>query len=170
MTFRERILVLFLLPLCWAGLCLNAQPAQLDFRQYTTDDGLPSSETYIIVEDRSGYIWIGTDNGVARFDGYEFEVFDADDGLEDMVVFGIAEDDDGNNGIAYSAGDSNKPDSLGMGITRRRLDLMNLGKDGASGMENDPLFSDTGILSGTRVTIFIRPLTSLIPAAEADKT
>jgi len=65
---------------------------------------LPSSETYTIIEDRSGYIWIGTDNGVARFDGYEFEVFDADDGLEDMVVFGIVEDDKGRIWISTHSG------------------------------------------------------------------
>lgn len=92
MTFRARLFVLFIASLCWAGLSLSAQPAQLDFRQYNTDDGLPSSEVYIILEDQSGYLWFGTDNGVARFDGYEFQVFDADDGLEDMVVFGILED------------------------------------------------------------------------------
>ena len=96
--------ILFLMSFCWAGLCLHAQPAQLDFRQYDTDDGLPSSETYLIVEDRSGYIWIGTDNGVARFDGYEFEVFDADDGLEDSVVFGIVEDADGRIWVSTYSG------------------------------------------------------------------
>jgi len=72
-----------------------AQPAQLFFRQYNTNDGLPSSETYTLFEDRAGYMWVGTDNGIARFDGYEFEVFDADDGLEDVVVFAIQEDDRG---------------------------------------------------------------------------
>jgi len=65
---------------------------------------LPSSECYTIVEDRTGYIWIGTDNGVARFDGYEFEVFDADDGLEDMVVFGIEEDRNGRIWISTFSG------------------------------------------------------------------
>ncbi|TXF88131.1 hypothetical protein FUA23_15940 [Neolewinella aurantiaca] len=107
MTFYERSFVLFMLSLtfCWAGRCLSAQPAQLVFRQYNTDQGLPSSETYTILEDRSGYLWIGTDNGVARFDGYEFEVFDADDGLEDMVIFGIVEADDGKIWIStYSGG------------------------------------------------------------------
>jgi hypothetical protein len=62
------------------------------------------------------------------------------------------------NGKGYTLNDSNKPESLGMDITRRRLDMMNIDQNGASGMEVDPLFSDTGVLRGTRVTLFIRPL------------
>lgn len=104
MTFCVRAIVVFYLSLCWAGSCFYAQSAQLDFRQYNTDDGLPSSETYTIMEDHSGYLWIGTDNGVARFDGYEFKVFDADDGLEDMVVFGIEEDHKGRIWISTISG------------------------------------------------------------------
>ena len=52
---------------------------------------MPSSETYCAVQDKDGYMWIGTDNGVARFDGYEFEVFGSEHGLADVVVFNIVE-------------------------------------------------------------------------------
>ena len=90
-----RLLILIITSLCWAGACILAQPAQLDFRHYTVDDGLPSSEVYSTFQDREGFIWIGTDNGVARFDGYEFVIFDKDDGLEDMVVFSFQEDSNG---------------------------------------------------------------------------
>ena len=104
MTFCGRILLSWIFFLWGTGPFLNAQAAQLDFRQYSTDNGLPSSETYTILEDQSGYIWIGTDNGVARFDGYEFTVFDADDGLEDMVVFGLEEDNNGRIWISTYSG------------------------------------------------------------------
>ena len=91
LVFRLTVL-LCVLSFCWAGQGLRAQSAQLNFRQYTTDDGLPSSQNYVLFEDHAGYLWIGTDNGLARFDGYEFTVFDADDGLTDGVVFAIFED------------------------------------------------------------------------------
>ncbi len=90
-----RFFLLVIFVSCWAGSCLLAQPGQLDFRHYTVADGLPSSEVYTVLEDRDGFLWFGTDNGVARFDGYEFTVFGADDGLADMVVFTIIEDGDG---------------------------------------------------------------------------
>ncbi|MEM7572446.1 MAG: histidine kinase [Bacteroidota bacterium] len=71
---------------------LYAQSFQPHFINYTTEDGLPSSEVYCSFQDSLGYIWLGTDNGVARFNGYEFTVYDSDDGLEDVVVFTIRED------------------------------------------------------------------------------
>lgn len=91
---RAIFLFLHLLTL-WVGGALGAQSTQLFFKQFTTDDGLPSSETYVSLVDRNGLLWVGTDNGVASFDGYEFTVYDADDGLTDPVVFTLQEDADG---------------------------------------------------------------------------
>ncbi|MFT5513406.1 MAG: hypothetical protein ACI8SE_001813, partial [Bacteroidia bacterium] len=42
------------------------------FTTFNTSDGLPSPETYFIHEDFNGYIWIGTDRGLSRYDGYSF--------------------------------------------------------------------------------------------------
>jgi signal transduction histidine kinase/ligand-binding sensor domain-containing protein/ActR/RegA family two-component response regulator len=49
--------------------------------QYTqsawgTDDGLPQSSINTIVQTDDGYLWLGTQEGLARFDGIEFTVFD----------------------------------------------------------------------------------------------
>lgn len=52
-----------------------------------------------------------------------------------------------------------------MEITRRRLDMMNRGKNGVSGMEVTPLRSEAGTPLGTKVTLYIRPLTNIAPAA-----
>jgi ligand-binding sensor domain-containing protein/two-component sensor histidine kinase len=62
------------------------------FRHYTTDDGLPSSEVYYIIQDKKGYIWFATDMGVSRFDGYNFENFDIQKGLPSNTIFEIFED------------------------------------------------------------------------------
>ncbi|HVB83571.1 MAG TPA: two-component regulator propeller domain-containing protein [Rhodanobacteraceae bacterium] len=45
------------------------------FRRYGVADGLPSSAAYTVMQDRQGYLWIGTADGLARFDGAHFEVF-----------------------------------------------------------------------------------------------
>lgn len=62
------------------------------FRNYNTADGLPSSETYSVMQDSRGYIFVGTDRGVARFDGYGFTVYTTQNGLPDNTVFYLNED------------------------------------------------------------------------------
>ncbi|WPV01551.1 two-component regulator propeller domain-containing protein [Mucilaginibacter sp. cycad4] len=42
-------------------------------KSYTTHDGLPSENVTVALKDSRGYMWIGTDNGLCKFDGYTFE-------------------------------------------------------------------------------------------------
>jgi ligand-binding sensor domain-containing protein len=72
------------------AVSLNGQEYQT--RHYSAESGLPSSEVYHVYQDSEGYIWIATDMGVSRFDGYEFENFDLEDGLPDNTIFEIYED------------------------------------------------------------------------------
>lgn len=58
---------------------------------YSVDEGLPSQETYFLHQDYDGYIWICTDRGVSRYNGYEFENFSTNDGLTYNTVFKIFE-------------------------------------------------------------------------------
>ena len=82
--------ILFLVfSLFYSGHC-HAQSHY--FKQYTVEDGLPSSEVYSAFQDSKGYMWFATDAGVSRFNGYEFENFDASDGLTDNTIFLITED------------------------------------------------------------------------------
>jgi signal transduction histidine kinase/ligand-binding sensor domain-containing protein len=47
-------------------------------KHYSVNDGLSQSSVYHFLEDRNGYMWIGTGNGLNRFDGYEFRIFKND--------------------------------------------------------------------------------------------
>ncbi|MFS1439285.1 EAL domain-containing protein [Shewanella sp. 10N.286.48.A6] len=51
----------------------------LNTDRYNVEDGLSQSNVTSIVEDRQGYIWLGTVNGLNRFDGVNFKHFYADD-------------------------------------------------------------------------------------------
>lgn len=62
---------------------------------FNVEDGLPSSHIYETFQDRAGYLWVCTDKGVARFDGYEFKMFTVQDGLSSNDVWGIIEDQQG---------------------------------------------------------------------------
>ncbi len=73
---------------------------------YTTDDGLSYSQVWSIHQDRRGYVWIGTTDGLNRWDGVRFTTFSTADGLKDSTIRAIVEDDAGTlwfgteNGVA----------------------------------------------------------------------
>ncbi|AEA44295.1 sensor histidine kinase [Fluviicola taffensis] len=86
------------------------------FTNFSVNEGLPSSETYYVHQDRKGFIWICTDRGVVKYDGYRFKVFTKKDGLVDNVVFKVMEDYKGriwfisyNNLLCYYENDKIRP-------------------------------------------------------------
>lgn len=66
-----------------AQTTITPQPV---FENYTSDNGLPSSEVYHVYQDSLGYLWFATSNGVSRFDGSSFENFDLENGLVDITI------------------------------------------------------------------------------------
>ena len=65
---------------------LNAQET---VTHYSTQNGLPHDLTYELFQDKDGFIWIGTDDGVVKYDGQDFRTFNADDGLLSNYVIAI---------------------------------------------------------------------------------
>lgn len=61
-------------------------------RNYTEADGLPSAHVYCVMQDHQGFIWLATEAGVSRFDGYTFTNFTLASGLPDNEVFSLHED------------------------------------------------------------------------------
>jgi signal transduction histidine kinase/ligand-binding sensor domain-containing protein len=66
--------ILFLL-FALAGLCSRAQTSNLYFDRFTTEKGLPESFVRFITEDKEGYMWMATQNGLVRYDGYRYKVY-----------------------------------------------------------------------------------------------
>ena len=56
---------------------------------YTTKDGLPSNSIYKAVLDNHGFLWIATDNGLAKFDGKNFKTYTTAQGLPDNEITDI---------------------------------------------------------------------------------
>ena len=79
--------------------------------QYTELDGLPGVRVSNIVTDRLGYIWIGTINGLARFDGYEFKRYYSDpndpSSMQGLVVWSMFQDHKGQIWVGASPGNLN---------------------------------------------------------------
>lgn len=50
--------------------------SQYVHESWQTDDGLPQNSVSSIIQDSNGYLWLGTEEGLARFDGVQFSIFD----------------------------------------------------------------------------------------------
>src|SRR5205085_579944 len=56
-------------------LCTSPARAQYRFDHWTADNGLPQNSVRDIVQTRDGYLWVTTFDGLVRFDGVRFTVF-----------------------------------------------------------------------------------------------
>lgn len=101
-----RRLAFLLSGILWC-LCTNAQK-DFHFENFTTRDGLSHNEVRCLLRDSRGFLWVGTANGLNRFDGYEFKVFLSEagqnSGLNGEVIAALAEAPDGRIWIAHNRG------------------------------------------------------------------
>ena len=82
----------FLLVFLNSHTCLAQQ---LKYTAFTVRDGLPSNNVYRCIEDNSGFLWVATDAGIARFDGKRFQVFTTMQGLPDNDVLEVIKENSG---------------------------------------------------------------------------
>src|SRR5437899_9870410 len=63
-------------------LALNPRKALTQYTRtaWTQAEGLPQDTIRAIAQTADGYLWLGTDEGLARFDSYEFIIFNKDNG------------------------------------------------------------------------------------------
>ena len=73
---------------------------------WQTEQGLPQDSVTAIVQTREGYLWLGTYNGLVRFDGVRFKVFDTSNTPEfgDNRITSLFEDADGTLWIGHETG------------------------------------------------------------------
>lgn len=90
---------------CFACLLLPSLQVlsqELFFSSLTSEVQLPSLECYKILQDKEGYIWFSTDNGLCRYGGNELKVFNKKNGLPEENVYVICEDKQGKTWFATS--------------------------------------------------------------------
>jgi ligand-binding sensor domain-containing protein len=93
------ILIVFL-------ICVSGVNAQIyNFKNYSSDQGLPESEVKALCQDRRGNLWIGTSGkGLIRFDSYHFYPYGEEQGIWADSINTICEDTSGNLWIGTEQG------------------------------------------------------------------
>lgn len=85
------------------------KPVNPVFHRLTTEDGLSSAYVTSILQDRKGYIWIGTSEGLNRYDGISFQTFRPEKGnpasIQGNTIEKLFEDDAGYIWIYFSSGE-----------------------------------------------------------------
>ena len=69
-----------------AALTPAALCERLPIRAYSTADGLSSDHINAIARDSRGFLWFTTDEGLARFNGYEFNTYGRPNGLPSDAI------------------------------------------------------------------------------------
>ena len=92
---------LVLLIVCLANP-LEAQ--QLSMRRYNVANGLAHDQVTSLLEDSRGYLWIGTFEGLSRFDGSAFVSYGIDDGIGHYLINDLVEDPHGRLWVATNGG------------------------------------------------------------------
>ncbi|NOS93365.1 MAG: histidine kinase [Cyclobacteriaceae bacterium] len=92
------------------SICSNAQ--EIVSFNINQKNGLPSNTIYSIFQDTDGFLWIGTENGLARYNGSQFRMYE-NSSVRSKAVTGIFQDSDGRiwlhnffGEILYVEGDS----------------------------------------------------------------
>lgn len=90
---QKIIVCLLIICICHSlGLSQIGQPV---FRHYTKDQGLPTNNVNEIYQDKTGYIWIATGEGLCRYDGYVYKNYHSINSNSDNNVRFIEQDSTG---------------------------------------------------------------------------
>lgn len=98
---RLSAIILFccLLPVCFGQVAIASGMEDIRFSimNWTTDNGLPQNSVNEIIQDRQGYLWLATNDGLVRFDGVKFKVYNFNNlpGLKGNRFKSLVEDKQG---------------------------------------------------------------------------
>src|SRR5277367_5821470 len=89
----------------WAlvgAACLQAQ--RYNFKFYGEEEGLQNLAVQVVLQDRTGFLWVGTQNGLYRYDGSRFIGFGKNEGLPGARIESLHETIDGTLWVGTQTG------------------------------------------------------------------
>ncbi len=111
MIIRRITTYFFYFQLGFVSVILSQNTAEMEryfFKKINIEEGLSQSSILSILQDKNGFIWFGTANGLNRYDGYEFLVYTNNPGdstsISDNKINSLFEDSEGILWIGTSSG------------------------------------------------------------------
>ena len=167
---------------CFFGAqTLNAQYNSLQFENYDFRAGLSQNSGYAITQDKTGFMWFGTQDGLNRFDGYEMKVFRKSltpNSIPDNFISALATDDDGNiwigtpNGLSVYYALSNKveklADSAGSGNLLSHCSIIGIKKDSHNNIWILTQFDGVFLFTHQRQLISVKNSQNIVSFCEDD--
>jgi hypothetical protein len=77
------------------------------FIHFSINNGFPTNNVYSLLQDKNGFLWFATDNGIVKYNGYTFDVFNTDRGLPANDIWELHADNAGRiwfNSFSYEFG------------------------------------------------------------------
>lgn len=115
------LLLIFLAASVWAA---SGTAQVFKFERLSIEKGLSQNSVYSILQDSDGFIWLGSQEGLNRFDGYRFSIFSHEESDPNSLGFNtattLAEDKWGNIWIGTFLGGLNRIDSETLTFSRYR--------------------------------------------------
>jgi len=104
---RFIFLLIFIQTFLISGIC-GQTAKDLRFENISVNDGLSQSTGRVVIQDSKGFIWIGTQDGLNKYDGHSFTVYNSDpldsNSMSDNFIQDITEDREGILWIGYNSG------------------------------------------------------------------
>lgn len=110
----KRLLSLFI---CLLGCIIPAiafAQSSYQLKIYNNESGLPQNYIYALLQDTNGYLWIGTGEGLAQFDGRKMHVYTSGDSLSENFVTSILKHTNGATYIGHYQGGISKKTEKGI--------------------------------------------------------
>jgi ligand-binding sensor domain-containing protein/signal transduction histidine kinase/AraC-like DNA-binding protein len=100
--------LVFTLLILFLGISYSSAQNPLNFKRLTINEGLSQNTVFCSMQDKTGFIWVGTEDGLNKYDGYEFCIYkhenDKPNSLSHSQVNALLEDPKGNFWIGTSDG------------------------------------------------------------------
>ncbi len=110
--YQRMFLLLILIAIFYPAKNLISQVYNIDFERISIEQGLSQSSVQAIVQDKQGFLWFATQDGLNQFNGYDFKVFkhDANDSssISDDWISSLCVDQTGDIWIGTAGGGLNK--------------------------------------------------------------